>query len=71
MVLKNSMKFILQIVTFADKVKALAAAGVSRLQVQEQLGISKASYYHCLKVEWSRRLRLLLLLACGEALAPL
>ena len=35
----------------ADKVKALAAAGVSRLQVQEQLGISKASYYRCLKVE--------------------
>ena len=33
----------------ADKVKALVAAGVSRLQVQEQLGISKASYYRCLK----------------------
>ena len=25
-------------------------AGVSRVQVQEQLGISKASYYRCLKV---------------------
>ena len=33
----------------ADKVKALVEAGVSRLQVQEQLGISKASYYRCLK----------------------
>ena len=32
----------------ADKVKALAAAGVQRVQVQEQLGISKASYYRCL-----------------------
>jgi len=28
----------------ADKVKALVDAGVSRVQVQEQLGISKASY---------------------------
>lgn len=34
----------------ADKVKALVEAGVSRVQVQEQLGISKASYYRCLKV---------------------
>jgi DNA invertase Pin-like site-specific DNA recombinase len=34
----------------ADKVKALVDAGVSRVQVQEQLGISKASYYRCLKV---------------------
>ena len=33
----------------ADKVKALVDADVSRLQVQEQLGISKASYYRCLK----------------------
>jgi DNA invertase Pin-like site-specific DNA recombinase len=33
----------------ADKVKALVDAGVSRVQVQEQLGISKASYYRCLK----------------------
>jgi hypothetical protein len=35
----------------ADKVKALVSAGVTRVQVQEQLGISKASYYRCLKVE--------------------
>ena len=34
----------------ADKVKALVATGVTRVQVQEQLGISKASYYRCLKV---------------------
>jgi DNA invertase Pin-like site-specific DNA recombinase len=34
----------------ADKVKALVAAGVDRVKVQEQLGISKASYYRCLKV---------------------
>jgi DNA invertase Pin-like site-specific DNA recombinase len=33
----------------ADKVKALVDAGVARVQVQEQLGISKASYYRCLK----------------------
>ena len=33
----------------ADKVKALVDAGVSRVQVQEQLGISKSSYYRCLK----------------------
>ena len=33
----------------ADKVKALVEAGVTRVQVQEQLGISKASYYRCLK----------------------
>ncbi|EET48526.1 recombinase family protein [Thalassobium sp. R2A62] len=33
----------------ADKVKASVDAGVSRVQVQEQLGISKASYYRCLK----------------------
>ena len=32
----------------ADKVKALVEAGVQRVQVQEQLGISKASYYRCL-----------------------
>ena len=32
----------------ADKVKALAEVGVQRVQVQEQLGISKASYYRCL-----------------------
>ena len=32
----------------ADKVKSLVEAGVQRLQVQEQLGISKASYYRCL-----------------------
>ncbi|MDB4091619.1 helix-turn-helix domain-containing protein, partial [bacterium] len=29
-------------------VKALVEAGVQRVQVQEQLGISKASYYRCL-----------------------
>ena len=34
----------------ADKVKALTEAGVARLQVMEQLGMSKASYYRCLKV---------------------
>ena len=33
----------------ADRVKALVDAGVTRVQVQEQLGISKASYYRCLK----------------------
>ena len=33
----------------ADKVKALVDAGVSRVEVQAQLGISKASYYRCLK----------------------
>ena len=33
----------------ADKVKALVEAGVTRLQVMEQLGISKASYYRCLQ----------------------
>jgi DNA invertase Pin-like site-specific DNA recombinase len=32
----------------ADKVKALVEAGVQRVRVQEQLGISKASYYRCL-----------------------
>ena len=34
----------------ADKVKALTEAGVGRVQVMEQLGMSKASYYRCLKV---------------------
>jgi DNA invertase Pin-like site-specific DNA recombinase len=34
----------------ADKVKALVQAGVNRVQIQEQLGMSKASYYRCLKV---------------------
>jgi len=34
----------------ADKVKALVEAGVDRVKVQQQLGISKASYYRCLKV---------------------
>lgn len=34
----------------ADKVKALVEAGVSRIQVMDQLGISKASFYRCLKV---------------------
>ena len=34
----------------ADKVKALVEAGVTRVQIQEQLGMSKASYYRCLKV---------------------
>ena len=29
----------------ADKVKALVAAGVDKLKIQEQLGMSKASYY--------------------------
>ena len=33
----------------ADKVKALVAAGVDRLKIQEQLAMSKASYYCCLK----------------------
>jgi DNA invertase Pin-like site-specific DNA recombinase len=33
----------------ADKVKALVEAGVDRLKIQEQLNISKASYYRCLK----------------------
>ena len=33
----------------ADKVKALAEAGVGRVQIMEQLGMSKASYYRCLK----------------------
>ena len=32
----------------ANKVKALVEAGVQRVQVQEQLGISKASFYRCL-----------------------
>jgi DNA invertase Pin-like site-specific DNA recombinase len=34
----------------ADKVKALVEAGVTRVQIMEQLGMSKASYYRCLKV---------------------
>ena len=34
----------------ADKVKTLVSAGVDKLKIQEQLGISKASYYRCLKV---------------------
>ena len=33
----------------AEKVKALVAAGVARVQIMEQLGISKASYYRCLQ----------------------
>jgi DNA invertase Pin-like site-specific DNA recombinase len=33
----------------ADKVKALVSAGVDRLKIQEQLNISKASYYRCLR----------------------
>ena len=33
----------------ADKVKALVDAGVRRIQIQENLGISKASFYRCLK----------------------
>jgi DNA invertase Pin-like site-specific DNA recombinase len=33
----------------ADKVKALVAAGVDRVKIQEQLGMSRASYYRCLK----------------------
>ena len=33
----------------ADKVKALVDAGVRRIQIQEKLGISKASFYRCLK----------------------
>ena len=33
----------------ADKVKALVDAGVDRVQIMEQLGMSKASYYRCLK----------------------
>ena len=32
----------------ADKVKALVEAGVTRIQIMEQVGISKASYYRCL-----------------------
>ena len=34
----------------ADKVRALVEAGVTRVQIQEQLGMSKASYYRCLKL---------------------
>ncbi|WP_044044560.1 recombinase family protein [Octadecabacter antarcticus] len=33
----------------ADQVKALVEAGVTRVLVMEQLGMSKASYYRCLK----------------------
>ena len=33
----------------ADKVKALIEAGVTRVQVMDQLGMSKASFYRCLK----------------------
>jgi len=33
----------------ADKVKALVEAGVTRVQIMEQLGISKAFYYRCLQ----------------------
>ena len=33
----------------ADKVKALVQAGVTRVQVMDQLGMSKASFYRCLK----------------------
>jgi DNA invertase Pin-like site-specific DNA recombinase len=33
----------------ADKVKALVEAGVGRVQIMEQLGMSKASYYRCMK----------------------
>jgi DNA invertase Pin-like site-specific DNA recombinase len=32
----------------ADKVKALVDAGVGRVQIMEQLSMSKASYYRCL-----------------------
>jgi hypothetical protein len=31
-----------------NKVKALVEAGVTRIQIMEQVGISKASYYRCL-----------------------
>jgi DNA invertase Pin-like site-specific DNA recombinase len=34
----------------ADKVKALVAAGVERVKIQEQLGMSKPSCYRCLNV---------------------
>ena len=34
----------------ADKVKALVAVGVDRVKIQQQLGMSKASCYRCLKV---------------------
>jgi 2-methylisocitrate lyase-like PEP mutase family enzyme len=33
----------------ADKVKALVAAGVERVKIEEQLGMSKASYCRCLR----------------------
>ena len=33
----------------ADKVKALVNVSVGRVQIQEQLSMSKASYYRCLK----------------------
>ena len=33
----------------ADKIKALVEAGVAHVRVKEQLGISKASYYRCLR----------------------
>ena len=39
----------------ADKVKALVAADVDRVKIQEQLGISKASYYRCLRASWQRQ----------------
>jgi hypothetical protein len=32
----------------ADKVRTLVEAGVGRLKVMEQLGMSKASFYRCL-----------------------
>ena len=34
----------------AVRVKTLVAAGVDRVKIQEQLGMSKASYYRCLNV---------------------
>ena len=34
----------------ADKVKALVEAGVTKVQIMDQLGMSKASFYRCLKV---------------------
>jgi len=33
----------------ADKVKALVEAGVGSVQIMEQLDISRASFYRCLK----------------------
>ena len=38
----------------SHKIKALVEAGVQRVHVHEQLGMSKASYYRCLKAAEQR-----------------